>query len=111
MEKITIEKIKVSMKLASSQNTSEKAVATITIGPFKIKGLRILESKWENRHGDYLWVVPPSYQSKIGKFHKAFYCENKEIWREIEDKILEEYKCQKAKQLKDEIPIVEDQSS
>jgi len=107
MKQIIINEVMVNMKLTPDIDSSQEAIVTLTMGPFKIKGIRIRESKFENRHGDYLWVMPPSYRSGSGKFYPTFYCENKKLWEEIEDKILEEYKRNKEQMDKDKIPIIE----
>lgn len=95
MKKIIIEDIEVDLKISSGSKTSEKAIAYLTAGPFKIKGFRVLPSKYVNKLGKKLWVVPPSYKSKDGELHRLFHCEDKRIWKEIESIILNEYEYEK----------------
>ena len=105
MKQIIIEQIKAEVKLMEDAESSLKAIATITLGPLKIKGFQIRDSDFKNRSGDLLWVTPPSYKSNVSKkFHRTFHSEDKKLWEEIEDKILEEYK--RKKELAD-IPVVD----
>jgi len=102
MEKITIDKIEVNMKIVEGKK--EKAIATLTLGCFKIKGFRILESKEINTvAGDYLWIAPPAYLAGKG-WHSIFFCEDKKIWKIIEKAVFKKYK---SELLKREIPTIE----
>ncbi len=95
MENIKIniknEDIKVNMKLTENPDKKAKAIITLTLGILKIKGFRILPSKYLNSRGEYLWIAVPSYKSAIGKYHGMFFCEDKEIWNKMEEKIWDKY--------------------
>ncbi len=110
MKKTIIEKIKVSVKLTDDPESTQKAIVNLTIGPLKIKGFRIRPSEWANKYGDSVWVAPPSYKSRSGKWHRQFHCEDKKLWEEIQDKIYKEYNRLKEKK-DNEIPIIENRSS
>ncbi len=88
-----INSIKINMKIVKdAEPEKEKAIFTLSLFDFiQIKGFRILPSKYPNKRGDSLWVVPPGYRSRIGKFHGTFFCENKIIWDEIQEKVWQEY--------------------
>ncbi len=101
--KITIEDIKVNVKLTDNPEATEKAIVTLSIDSFKIKGFRILPSEHINKHGEKLWIAPPSYKSRSGRWHREFHCEDKKLWEAIEDKVFEEYKRKK-----EEIPVIEE---
>jgi DNA-binding cell septation regulator SpoVG len=88
---IKIEDIEVNMKLIKNENRKEKAVAILSVGFFKIKGFRIMTSDYSNPYGDKLWVAVPAYVGRFGKYHNMFFCENKNFWKQIEEKIWEEF--------------------
>lgn len=84
--------IVVGMKLTQSTETKkELAIFTVSLGPIKVKGFRIRPSEHSNKHGENLWIVPPSYRSKKGTYHPIFFSEDKALWEIIEEKIYEEY--------------------
>lgn len=56
-----------------------------------VKGYRIMESKYTGDHGEDLWVIPPSYNSKAG-WRPIVHIPRKDIWKEIESAIVREYK-------------------
>ncbi len=107
MKKITIEEAKVSIKLQADPEASVKAIAAITFGPFKVKGFKVLESEHQKKNTGNLWVAPPSNRDKKGQWHDQVYCEDKELWEEIEEKIVKEYE-RRLKEKDNKIPIVEE---
>jgi len=104
---INAENMKISMRIFKNPDDKKKAVFSISLGPLKIKGFRILPSEHENEYGKNIWIAPPSYMSGIGKYHRVFHCENKELWKQIEKKVFEEYE-RKRKEFLEDIPVVED---
>jgi len=103
MNEIRIKKIEVNLKVIEDSSKKEKAIATLTLGCFKIKGFRILESKEPNpaASGEHLWIAPPAYFAK--RWHSIFFCEDKKIWKRIEKKFFVVYKSELAKK---EIPVI-----
>ncbi len=104
------ENLKINMKIIDDPDSKEKAIVTIALGPFKIKGFRIREGEYmTNKEGSKLWLTPPAYRSRTGKFHKEFWCEDKVLWKEIEEKILAKYneELMNKEIKKDNIPIIE----
>lgn len=74
-----------------------KAIVILDFGVFKIKGFRIRADK-----NGVVWVNPPSIPVG-GKYRPVFFMEDRELWKELENKIIDEYKYQ-------DIPIVEEQA-
>jgi len=85
-----IENIKIEIKLTNDEKM--KAMVSLDFGDFKVKGFRVMTSKFENERGDELWVVPPSYIGKDKKYHPMFFAENKVYWKKLEQKIIEEFR-------------------
>ena len=104
MTKIIIDKIEVNLKVVTDTSKKSKAIGTLTLGCFKIKGWRIMPSKEPNplASGEYLWVTPPAYFT--GRWHTIFFCEDKDIWKKIEVAFLKKYK---EELLKIEIPTID----
>lgn len=68
-----------------------KAIISLDFGDFLVKGFRIITSKkYPNQKGDLLWFVPPAYNGG-GKWRPLFFCPNKELWKEVESIVFEEY--------------------
>ncbi len=86
--KINIEKIKFRIKITGKDGW--KAIVVVDFGDLNIKGFRIRESEHLGSHGEYLWVVPPSYISKGGGYKPTIHIK-KNIWEEIQKKMLKEY--------------------
>ena len=68
-----------------------KAIVSIDFGDFKIKGFRVNTSDYENERGEKIWITPPSYRDGAGRYHPIFFLPNKELWKKIESKLLDEY--------------------
>lgn len=70
-----------------------KAIASLDFGDFTIKGFRIQESQYPNKAaGDRkLWLTPPSYADRGGRYHPIFYIPDKDLWERLEAKIWEAY--------------------
>ena len=109
---IKSEDIKVNMGSLKSGDLTRKAIATLQCGPFKISGFRVQEGKYQNEKGNNLWVQPPSYRGKNGKFHDTFWVENKDLWKHIENMILEKYQelLTESEIKMEDIPIIQDSS-
>lgn len=68
-----------------------KATVILQYKDIKIKGFRIVRSKYENNDQN-LWLQVPSYRA--GNFyHKMFFLDNEESWKVLEAKILKEYEA------------------
>lgn len=92
---ITLDEIKVIVKLTASENSENAMKAIVALdfgGIFKIKGFRVQESKYTNEAGEKVWVTPPSYFAK-GGYHPTFFSEDKEWWKKLEAKILEAFRA------------------
>lgn len=87
--KIEIEEIEIKVKILDEKKT--KAIIGLDFGDFVIKGFRIMESQFENRDGDKLWLTPPSYASAF-KHHPIFFMPDKELWKQLENKMYLAYK-------------------
>ncbi len=86
--KIDIENIIVKVKLVEGKL---KAICALDFGgEFVVRGYRVQESQYENERGEKLWVTPPSYLGG-GKWHPTAYFTNSEVWKQVENKILDAY--------------------
>jgi hypothetical protein len=89
--KINLDDIKVEIKLSSKEKL--KATAVVNFGDFVVKGFRLSVSEHENENLDSekLWMQPPA--TRIGQFwHKIFWIDDKQKWKELERKIFDVYK-------------------
>jgi DNA-binding cell septation regulator SpoVG len=92
--KININEIEVKIKFLEDKKL--KAIIGLDFGDFVVKGFRVMTSEFENRKGEKLWLVPPSYLGG-GRYHPIFYMTNKPLWEQLEDRIWEEYERQNKK--------------
>ena len=70
--------IEVNLKLPNDSSKKYKAIVTIKLFRYiKIKGFRVSESVKPNRHGEYLWVMTPSYFAGRG-WHSIFFMEGRD---------------------------------
>lgn len=111
--KININDIKVKIWIISNPKGYERAIASIKIDPISISGLRVLENDEEHKAISTHWVAPPAYKTRGGKYQTIFWLSDKELWKEIEMKIIQEYHAflEKRPNLKsgsDGIPIIEE---
>lgn len=88
---INIDEIKVKFKFTDGASET-LAIVTIEDNVVSLRGFRLMESKFENRRGDYLRIQPPTYGKK---YHLAVYFYNKDFWYKLEDKIFESYQKEK----------------
>lgn len=66
-----------------------RATLVLQYRDLKIKGFRIVRSKYKN-NGQELWLQVPSYRA--GNFyHKMFFLENEKHWKTLEARILKDY--------------------
>jgi hypothetical protein len=87
--KITLGDIKMKIKVLDDKKT--KAMISLDFGDFIVKGFRVSESKFPNKEGEMLWLLPPSYLGG-GRYHPIFFMPDKEMWSELESLIWKEYK-------------------
>ena len=91
--RLNIEDIKIKIKVVDIAKL--KAIIGLDFGDFVVKGFRVQASDYENYKGDKLWLTPPSYADKSGRYHPIFFIPEKELWAELEQKIWETYYEQK----------------
>ena len=103
---INIDEIKVKIKFIEEKKL--KAIIGLDFGDFIIKGFRIMGSEFKNKHGDKLWLTPPSYQDSGGRYHPIFFIPNKELWEELEEKIWGEYYKQSDEYYKKKFDLKDD---
>jgi len=84
-----IQKIKINIKIIDHKRL--KGIASVDFGDFRVKGFRIYVSEYKNDRGEELWIIPPSYKDSSGSYHPIFYAPDKNLWKQIEFKILDEY--------------------
>ena len=90
--KINIQEIQIKIKFVEQEKL--KAIISLDFGDFIIKGFRVMKSEYKNDYGDELWLTPPSYQGAGGRYHPIFFMPNKELWKQLEKKVWEEYRIQ-----------------
>lgn len=96
--KINPDEITVKIKFTEAKKI--KAIITLDFQSFVVKGFRIQESQYENIKKDKLWLTPPSYADSGGRWHPIFFIPDKELWKEIELKIWDEYDIQQIEHFK-----------
>lgn len=69
------------------------AIVEIKIKPLVFRGFRLMVSDYVNRRGEHINLVPPTFPSKKhpGNTYKVIYIEDLELWRRLEDKVIEKY--------------------
>lgn len=83
------------IKLKRTDATGEVlAIVTIEDKTLSLRGFMVMKSKFRNRSGEFLRVLPPTYGPK---HQMAVYFYDKEFWYKIEDKILSAYKNAESK--------------
>lgn len=75
-----------------------KATVILQYKDIKIKGFRIVRSKYDNNDQN-LWLQVPSYRTG-NLYHKMFFIDNDETWKQLEEKILDAYKKESEKYYK-----------
>lgn len=104
--KININEISLKIKILDDKKT--KAIITLDFGDFIVKGFRIQESQFQNYKNDNIWLTPPSYPGS-GRYHPIFFMPNKELWKELEIKILEDYYKASEKHHKNKLGISDEE--
>lgn len=84
-----INHIKVKVKIIEERKL--KAIIGLDYGNHVVKGFRVFESEYLNSRGEKLWLVPPSYKDLNDSYHPIFFMPDKDAWRQLEDRILDEY--------------------
>lgn len=103
-----INKDEITVKVKFTEAKKIKAIITLDFKSFVIKGFRVMESQYENVKGDKLWLTPPSYADSGGRYHPIFFLPDKELWREIEMKIWDEYEKQSIEHYRKRLDLSED---
>lgn len=110
---MNINKDEIVVKIKFTEGKIIKAIISLDFQSFVVKGFRVMESKFENIKGEKLWLTPPSYKDSGGRYHPIFFLPDKELWKEIELKIWDEYEKQQTEHFKkrmgltdEDIPIV-----
>ena len=91
---MTINKDQIKVKIKFIEAQKLKAIIGLNFDDFVIKGFRVSESEFENDRGEKLWLTPPSYRDSGGRYHPIFFMPNKELWKELENLIWDEYEIQ-----------------
>ena len=91
---MTINKDQIKVKIKFIEAQKLKAIISLNFDDFVIRGFRVSESEYENDKGDKLWLTPPSYRDSGGRYHPIFFMPNKELWKELENLIWDEYEIQ-----------------
>lgn len=105
--KIKIDEIGIKVKITDGK---QKAIVALDFGDFILKGFRVQTSKFENDHGDTLWITPPTYRTAF-KHHPMVYFPEKDLWKELENRIREAYKREEKKYHKTKYGITEEDLS
>lgn len=113
--KININEISVKIKFTEAKKI--KAIISLDFQSFVVKGFRVQESQFANIKGANLWLTPPSYRDSVGRYHPIFFMPDKELWKEVELMIWDEYAKQQTEHFKkrldlsdDDIPIIQEHS-
>jgi len=103
----------IAIKVKFVEESKLKAIISLNFGEFTIKGFRVMTSEYKNCKGDKLWLIPPSYRDSAGKYHPIFFAPNKDLWKELENIIWDEYQKQQEEYYKkrfdmskESIPII-----
>ncbi len=104
--KINIAEIKVKIKFLEEEKL--KAIISLDFEDFIIKGFRVMNSNYQNDYGKDLWLTPPAYQGKGGKYHPIFFISDKSLWKELEKKVWEEYEIQEKEHHKKRFDLDDD---
>jgi DNA-binding cell septation regulator SpoVG len=105
--KIKIEEITLKFKILDDKKT--KAIISLGFDDFSVKGFRITESQFPNMNGDNLWFMPPSYPGG-GRYHPIFFMPDKELWKELEKRVWEEYKIKNKEYYSKKMGLDEEES-
>lgn len=100
---MNIDEITVKVKVIEEKKL--KAIIGLDFGDFVVKGFRIQESQHPNYKGDKLWLTPPSYRAGGGSYHPIFFAPNKELWKQLEMRVWEEYYRQSEEHFKKRLGI------
>lgn len=102
---MTINKDEIRVKIKFIEAQKLKAILSLNFGDFSVKGFRVTESDYPNMRGDKLWLTPPSYRDSGGRYHPIFFMPNKELWKELESIIWDEYAVQSDEHYKKRLGI------
>jgi len=97
---LNFNEIKIKVKITDG-NGKLKAIIGLDFGDFVVKGFRIQESQYENEAagGRKLWLTPPSYGDRGGRYHPIFYIPDKDLWERLQAKIWEAYDAESKRHL------------
>jgi DNA-binding cell septation regulator SpoVG len=88
---ITEKDIDATVWVINKPDSMMKASARVKIGPISISDFRVLESK--DKTGSGLWVDAPV--KKVGEkkeFTKTTWIDNADLWKNIQELVIEKYK-------------------
>lgn len=103
---LNIEEIIIRVKILDQKKL--KAIIGLDFGDFVVKGFRIMESQYENRRGDKLWLTPPSYIGAGTRHHPIFFMPNKELWEKLEDRMFIAYEKEIKEHYKKQFDVTDD---
>lgn len=84
---IDLNKLTIKFKFTEGLNDIV-AIASIEDDFISLRGFLIMKSKFINRRGELMRIVPPTFGPK---HHFSVFFVNKNLWYAIEDKIWEEF--------------------
>ncbi len=103
---LNIEEIGIKIKITDQKQV--KAIISLDFGDFVVKGFRIMESQFENKNGDKLWLTPPSYAGAGGRHHPIFFMPDKELWSKLETKMFSAYEKESREYRKKQYGLKDD---
>jgi hypothetical protein len=66
------------------------ATMTLFIGQFEVRGFTIRKTKFSDNSNNFA-LFPPANRSGHGKWVKIFFTEIKNDWKELEDRVLQQF--------------------
>lgn len=98
---ITINDIKVKVRLLASDSSMLGQATVILFDIWEEHGWRIMISKkFHERFMEYLWIQPPAYPTKFGKngWKEMVFVNDGRLYRALEDKIYDAYNLARTKE-------------
>lgn len=99
---INLDDLQVKFKF-TEQSGEILAILTIEDDTISLRGFLIMKSKFLNRRGEYLRLVPPTFGAK---HHFAVYFKDKEFWYKVEDKIWDKFEVETFDNIANEMEVV-----
>jgi hypothetical protein len=87
--KIKVNELEYEFKFMEN-NDEMPAIMTLIIGQFKVKGFRVMKTKFEDNDKRFV-LYPPANRTGGGKWIKIFWTDVKEDWSLLEKEALEQF--------------------